>query len=645
MNAPLPQPTPPSNPPQPAQTGGGQPPGLNVFPVQTSIIQAPPVVSSQPPAATVVLVSPQPSTQSPALPQPPRPSLITSVAQFQPVPPALGVARPLVTSLLSQPAPTPIAAPPTTPPPTTIMQPPRPGMPPVTLPLKPGSVPPSGAGVMGKPLAGGPPISAPLPQAAPLNAGGPSSSAPRQPSMPKLAAIRTSPMRFLPFIVGGLLSLGLVIFIVTRFLGARNNQVADTSSPSGTQAQPQRTTVPAQQTTITYWGLWEPSEVLSGVFQEFEQANPGVKIEYVKQSHIDYRERLQTAIASGQGPDLFRFHASWTPMLRNELAVMPNTVYSASEFQQTFYPVASKQLQINGQLVGVPLMYDGLALYYNQDIFKTANVQPPTSWAELRTLATQLTVRSGGQIQRGGMAIGNASNVEHFSDIIGLLMLQNGANLSNPTSTEARDALQFYTNFIKVDKVWSETLPSSTVAFSRGDAAMMLAPSWRVHEIKAMNPNLAFSIAPLPKLGENKVTWATYWAEGVNTQGKNKDASWKLIKFLSSAEAMKKMYSQQSTIRAFGEPYSRVGLANELAGQPLLVPFLADAPNAEGSYLSSYTHDNGLNDQLIKYYEDAVNAILSGRQAADVLGTLNLGTAQVLRQYGVPVTTTSGGSQ
>src|SRR5690606_40319838 len=106
-----------------------------------------------------------------------------------------------------------------------------------------------------------------------------------------------------------------------------------------------------------------------------------------------------------------------------------------------------------------------------------SDLTPPTTWAELRTLASQLTVRSGNQIQRGGLAIGNASNVEHYGDIIGLLMLQNGADPAVPTSPEARDALLFYTNFAKVDQVWDENLPSSPVAFARGDAAMMFAPS------------------------------------------------------------------------------------------------------------------------------------------------------------------------
>jgi multiple sugar transport system substrate-binding protein len=213
--------------------------------------------------------------------------------------------------------------------------------------------------------------------------------------------------------------------------------------------------------------------------------------------------------------------------------------------------------------------------------------------------------------------MGNASNVEHFSDIIGLLMLQNGADLSDPTTKEAQEALQFYTNFMKVDKVWSDTLPSSTTAFARGEVAMMFAPSWRAHEILAINPNLQFGISSMPSLGSDKVAWASYWAEGVNSKSDNKDAAWKLLKYLSSKEVMQKLYSDQAETRTFGEPYSRVDLADSVATDPYVSTYLKDAPNASSWYLNSYTHDNGINDQMIKYYTDAVNAVLAGKTPAE----------------------------
>jgi len=439
---------------------------------------------------------------------------------------------------------------------------------------------------------------------------------------------KKSPLRFLPIVLLLLLVVGVVGFLITNVFSARTPTVATTTGTKST------TTTTKPQTVITYWGLWEPTPVLQATLAQFESQNAGIKVNYQQQTYRDYRERLQAGIAGGKGPDVFRFHASWVPMLRAELSEMPTTTYTAAEYSSTFFPIANEQLQSNGRYVGIPLMYEGLALIYNKEIFNTANAQPPKTWAELRDLAVRLTISDGSQIRRAGIAIGNAANIDNFSDILGLLMLQNGANPADPTSQKSQEAVQFYTDFYTKSRVWDSSLPNSTVAFARGDVAMILAPSWRVHEIMAQNPNLTIGIAPVPQLDESKITWGSYWAEGVSAQSKNKDASWKLLKFLSSVEALQKLHSDASKERSFGEIYPRIDMANMLTDSPYAAAYLSDAPYAKSWYMNSFTHDNGLNDQIIKYYEDAITTLSSERGGdASSLTTVSQGLLQILRQY------------
>ncbi len=466
-------------------------------------------------------------------------------------------------------------------------------------------------------------------------------------SGPVFAQAKKSPLKLIPLVLGGVALIGALVFAATRFLSNDSSSVSDSDGPavsqgqnsgSGSAGNSAGSAASGQQVTLTYWGLWEPSSVLEEVLTEFEQQNPGIKVEYRKQSHKDYRERLQTAVASGNGPDVFRFHATWVPMLQEELATMPSKIMSANQYKTTFYPVANEQLQLNGQIVGLPLMYDGLALFYNKEYLKTAGREVPKSWAELRDLANKLSVpatqseRASGEIKRAGLAIGNATNVDHFSDILGLLILQNGGDPGKPLTSEVRDALKFYTNFALNDHVFSESLPNSTMAFARGDAAMMFGPSWRVHDVKNINPDLDFGVAPAPKLSDAKIAWASYWAEGVSSKSKNQTESWKLLQFLTSKETLKKLYSAQSKIRTFGEIYSRQDLAQSISDE-LVAAYLLDAPRAQSWYMCSLTHDNGLNDQIIKYYQDAVNAVIQGKDIEQVLQTLSAGVNQVLKQY------------
>lgn len=445
-------------------------------------------------------------------------------------------------------------------------------------------------------------------------------------------------LKFILFGLVGLLVVGGVGFGITRILGLGGSGglldpsddggegLADVSGPGDPDA-PMLSTA-----SITYWGLWEPDFIMEEVLDDFE-AQTGIQVTYIQQSPQDYRTRLQSRIAAGQGPDVFRFHATWVPMLREELAPMPNRVMTAAEFREAYYPIMVEQLQHEGQIMGIPLMYDGLALYYNKDVLEAANEEVPSTWAELRVLAQKLTVRDRTGIQRSGLAIGNTVNIDHFSDILGLLIFQNGGDPSQPMSSEVRDAIQFYASFARGDAVYNTELPSSTMAFAREEAAMMFGPTWRVFDLMEINKDLNFGVAPVPKLGDVDYAWASYWVEGVNSKSQNKDEAWELLKYLSSKEVMRKLYSQQRQIRAYGEIYPRRDMASEIDNE-MAAAFLIDAPTAKSWYLCSRTHDKGINNQMIDYYKTAIDEVVSsGRIKDDVLESLNQGVTQVLRQY------------
>ena len=73
-------------------------------------------------------------------------------------------------------------------------------------------------------------------------------------------------------------------------------------------------------------------------------------------------------------------------------------------------------------------------------------------------------------------------------------------------------------------------------------------------------------------------------------------------------------------------------LASQNPISSALVPGLS---TAKTFYTASQTHDGStaLNSRLIKYLEDAVNAIAKKQDATKVVDTLNLGFNQVLSQY------------
>jgi multiple sugar transport system substrate-binding protein len=401
--------------------------------------------------------------------------------------------------------------------------------------------------------------------------------------------------------------------------------------------RPKTATGPAS---LTYWGLWEDNAVMQGIITDFQAKNPDIKVQYVKQSPRQYRERLQAAIARGDGPDIFEFHNTWVSMLRNELAPAPATAVTTAEFSSTFYPVASADLVGGSAIYGMPMMFDGLGLYYNTDLFSTAGVTPPSTWPELLDIVPKLTVRTDTEIQKSAIALGTTGNVENFSDIVALMMLQNGAKLIAPTGKDAEDTLIFYRKFANPsdpDYTWNDSMDNSVYAFATGKVAMIIAPSWRTFEIKQINPALNFKIGPVPQLPGNTVNWASYWVEGASTKSKFPVAAWTFIKYLTSRDTVTKLYAEESKTRLFGQPYARVDLASTLQSDPYVGSYISGAPTAKSFPLASRTFDNGLNDKLIKYLTDAVNAVAQGTAPKQALDTASQGFAQVLGSYGLSV--------
>lgn len=436
--------------------------------------------------------------------------------------------------------------------------------------------------------------------------GGSSSSSNRSSMLPKL------------LLYGGILVIIIIGFFVVRSVMTK-------------------VSVP-KEVTITYWGLWENDATVRGMIADFETKYPTIKIQYIKQSPKQYRERLQSAINRGEGPDAFRYHNTWIPMVHNQLSTVPPTIMTSQEFASTFFQIASADLVAGSVIYGLPMMIDGLGLYINQDLFATAGVTPPVTWTDVLNIVPKLTVKNGTAIVTSAIALGTTGNVENFSDILALMLLQNGANLTTMTGIEAEQTFTFYRKFSDPSDplyTWSDGMDNSVSAFAAGRVAMIMAPSWRAHDVIAINPQAHFTIVPVPQLPGNSVAWASYWVEGVSSKSKYQAQAWEFVKYLTGSSATKLLYSESAKMRLFGEPYARKDQAATIVDDPYAGAYVKQAEFARSFPLASRTFDNGINDKLIKYLEDAVNGMVTGGSPAQVLQTASNGFRQVLSSYGL----------
>ncbi len=428
------------------------------------------------------------------------------------------------------------------------------------------------------------------------------------------------------FIVGGvILFLIIFIFIVKALFSGNSSK---------------------KSINLIYWGLWEESQVMEPLITAYQQKNPNIKITYQKMNPQSYREKLvnrtkNEGVSQGtiEKPDIFRFHNTWLPEIKDIVAPLPPTIMNGDEFDKTFYPVHKKDLKVGNYYYGLPLTIDGLVLVYNQGLFKKAGVSiVPTTWDDITQIVPKLTVKSqSGSLITSGIALGTTSNVDHFSDIFGLLLLQNGGSLNKLNQDEASGALEIYRKFSESPQgYWNEEMVNSTTAFIQEKVAMIIVPSWEILAIKSSNPDIDMKVVPVPVVpGTSLISISSYWVEGVSRFSSNQLEAWKFLKFLTEKENMTKLYEIESKIRPFGEPYSRVDLAPLLAQEPYLGAVIKQANNFVSLPIISRTMDNGLNDEIIKYIENAINSTILGVSYKEALSTAKSGIDQVFTKYNI----------
>ncbi len=473
---------------------------------------------------------------------------------------------------------------------------------------------------------------------------GPTSPSPSFSPAPQATAFTPAPTKLTPppggkggfpkiFIIAVLVLLAvLALFFIIRLL------TKSSKSTGGKKG--------SKEITLTYWGLWEPENVMAGIISDYQSSHPNIKIQYIRKDKNDYRERLISNLSGGEGPDIFRFHNSWVPMFKSILSPLPKDIMTNATFEKTFYPFIQKDLNVNGNYMGVPLSIDTLLLYYNEDLLRAGGKTTPATWDELLITAQDLTVRDQEKITTSGIALGNATNVDHWPEILSLLMLQNGTDMATPGSTIGSDgknlgaeALSYYSLFRSKYRLWDETFASSTQAFAAGKLAFYFGPSWEAFEF-AKNSSLRFGVVTTPKLGDVEKHMATYWIEGVSDKSPHQKEAWDFLAFLVKKENLQKLYETQAKTRLFGEPPSRMDMADQFKNatdNPIVSAVLASAPTAVSSYLVSGTWDgqSGLNTRMMGYFADAVTAVNRNTPPEEALKTVDQGVAQIFSQYAI----------
>lgn len=373
-------------------------------------------------------------------------------------------------------------------------------------------------------------------------------------------------------------AIGLVlVFLITSGFGCKQGNLAAVNELEET-------------VTLKYWRIFDDKDGFDDIINSYRSLHPNVNIEYRKLRYDEYEQALIEAWAEDRGPDMFSIHNTWVTNYEGKILPLPEKIklpyvvarnkktgkVEKADYQQiqTLTPVQIRDkfaeavyqdVVRDGKVWGLPLSLDTLALFYNRAMFDRAQITKiPTTWLEVKEAVKKLTLLDqNGGIAQAGIALGGYKNINRASDILTLLMMQNGTQMVDNSERKATfnepspyasdrnyqpglEALRFYTDFAMPAKEvysWNNEMPEASEAFINGKVAMMLGYSYQIPLIRTQGAKLNLGIASVPHINSDgtdalsdKVNFASYWVETVSKKTEYADYAWDFLMFAAQEE-------------------------------------------------------------------------------------------------------------
>lgn len=296
------------------------------------------------------------------------------------------------------------------------------------------------------------------------------------------------------------------------------------------------------QSEVVYWYHFDdPSQNLDTLIERFESENPDITI---RAENIpwggggDYYNRLFTSLIGGSGPDAAMVKLNQQARLLEMEALEPLDPWiaewaGASDIAEDLWRLNRSP---DGQQHYLPLQYVVLYLYYRPDLFEAAGVEPPADFDAFLEAAQATTT---GDVYGFGMR-GAGGGHDHW----GTFVLGGGASFEEGgmVSEAALAANRWFVDLHREHGVFPPSAPTDGFSqiidnFKSGRTAMT------IHHIGSANGMVEalgddVSAVPVPR-GPDGQGWTSFGDESnaVFAHSDVKEAAWKWISFLSTAEA------------------------------------------------------------------------------------------------------------
>lgn len=249
--------------------------------------------------------------------------------------------------------------------------------------------------------------------------------------------------------------------------------------------------------------LGKEADVIRRVTEEqWNVAHPDMPVEVtvVPGNSEDFYQKLSTAFAVGNGPDMFSISTTYFEKYLDANIAYPVTDYM-EPYLDDYRDVIIDALTYDGEIIAFPGNMDVMGLYCSKQAFAEAGLDYPTTWEELISAANQLA-----NSERYGLIMQTDPQSGYQLYEFYPFLWMNGGQVFDENgncviaSAAAIDTFEFYKELMNAPGVSKKVESSNTdiAPFGQGRTAMQMCGSWAVSWLSTNYPDMEYVVVPYP---------------------------------------------------------------------------------------------------------------------------------------------------
>ena len=329
--------------------------------------------------------------------------------------------------------------------------------------------------------------------------------------------------------------------------------------------------------TVTMWSFplsVDDKAMFEPIIEEFNELHPNIKIDIQHLPWSGRYEKMLTAIAGGEAPNVVYLNDFQVPLFAATDNLVPiSEVYTQKELDAMYTDGAMGALTYDGTLYALPVLQNSLGYMYNVDLFEEAGLDPdnpPETWDEIEAAAAKLTKKNEqGEIVQAGIRydMNRPSPVTSVMNQVwqagGDVLDKDGKVIIN--SPETAEALNWVKSLFDKGYAQKSNLNGGGFEFASGKVGIELEcePS-KVTQVAAAAPELNFRVGPI-LTGKEKVGYVTVGSYAMFSKADDREATVAWVKFLTEAKNAQRILAASG----FASPRKDVNSADYLTDERL----------------------------------------------------------------------------